>query len=107
MDIGRSSGCHQMAERSFSINGLQFPICARCTGVLIGNIIALAMFFFYTLPTVYCIIGCAVMFLDWLIQYVGIRKSTNIRRLTTGIIGGYTLTTIYCKVMIFIINYFI
>jgi uncharacterized membrane protein len=25
--------CHQLPERSFSWNGHQFPICARCTGM--------------------------------------------------------------------------
>ena len=45
MRLGRSSGCHQMPERSFFIRGKQFPVCARCTGVMIGNIAAYVMFF--------------------------------------------------------------
>ena len=34
--IGNHSGCHQMPERSFFYKGKQFPVCARCTGVIIG-----------------------------------------------------------------------
>lgn len=29
-------------------------------------------------------------------SYFGIREATNIRRMITGIIGGYALTALYC-----------
>ena len=96
MKIGSMFGCHQMAVRSLFYRQYQFPVCARCTGVLIGNISALALFLIYTLPFQIYIMGCALMFIDWLIQYLDIRESTNIRRLITGVIGGYSLTTLYC-----------
>lgn len=35
--LGNNSGCHQLAERSFFYKGYQFPVCARCTGVTIGQ----------------------------------------------------------------------
>jgi uncharacterized membrane protein len=28
--------CHRITERSFEINGRQFPLCARCTGMYLG-----------------------------------------------------------------------
>jgi len=28
--------CHRITERSFMINGRQFPLCARCTGMYLG-----------------------------------------------------------------------
>ncbi|MCP4424758.1 MAG: DUF2085 domain-containing protein [Chloroflexi bacterium] len=37
--------CHRITERSFSINGRQFPLCARCTGMYLGvALVFLAMF---------------------------------------------------------------
>ena len=36
MEIGAMTGCHQMPERSFFFKGYQFPVCERCTGLLIG-----------------------------------------------------------------------
>lgn len=36
----------------------------------------------------------AVMFLDWFIQYLEIKESTNLRRLITGICGGYGIVTV-------------
>ena len=97
MRIGRHSGCHQLPDRSFKMNGKQLPVCARCTGVMAGNIAALIMFFIYAIPIQTCVAGCVAMFIDWLIQYINVRQSTNIRRLITGIIGGYSLTTLYCE----------
>ena len=43
MEIGRRAGCHQMEERSFSFRGYQFPVCARCTGVLLGQLLAIPL----------------------------------------------------------------
>jgi len=106
MRIGRWSGCHQMEERSFNFKGKPFPVCARCTGVLFGNISAFIMFLIYALPIWICLLGCLVMFVDWFIQYLKIRESTNIRRLITGIIGGYCLTTLWCMVIQYVILLF-
>jgi uncharacterized membrane protein len=100
----RRSGCHQKSERSFHIHNKQFPVCARCCGVLAGHIIAYVLFLFYNPPVHFCILGCTVIFADWLVQYLGIKESTNIRRLITGIIGGYSLATIYCLAIKFAIR---
>jgi uncharacterized membrane protein len=35
------------------------------------------------------------MFIDWELQYLKILESTNLRRLITGIIGGYSLLTLF------------
>lgn len=91
MRVGRSSGCHQMPERSFFIKGKQFPVCARCTGVMIGKILAIATFWIYAVPIKYYICGCEIMFLDWFLQYMNVLNSTNVRRLITGILGGYSV----------------
>lgn len=44
MVIGRATGCHQLPERSFSFRGKQFPVCARCTGVFIGEVLGIFLF---------------------------------------------------------------
>ena len=42
MRAGAATGCHQLPERSFFFRQYQFPVCARCCGVLIGESMAIA-----------------------------------------------------------------
>lgn len=95
MRLGELLGCHQMAERSFSYKGYQFPVCARCTGVILSALVVIPLFFFYKLNWVTACLMSSVMLADWLIQYLKIRESTNLRRLMTGLIGGFGWTYIH------------
>ncbi len=95
MEFGRRTGCHQMPERSFFIKDMQFPVCARCTGVFIGWLFAVVGIFFYRPGFITIGVFCAPMFIDWFLQYKKILRSNNIRRLITGILGGYALTSLY------------
>lgn len=104
MTIGAKSGCHQMPERSFFIHGFQFPVCARCTGVLIGYLLALIIFSFYLMPVKWCVLFCGIMLADWLIQFLKIHESTNIRRLISGILGGYGVFSFYINIILFFIE---
>lgn len=40
MAVG-SSVCHQLSSHSFARDGIQFPVCARCSGLYLGCFIAL------------------------------------------------------------------
>lgn len=91
MILGRASGCHQMPERSFFFRGKQFPICARCTGVYIGELLALLSVKWLRPPLWVVPLFCAVMLVDWGIQALGWQESTNIRRFITGLLCGYGL----------------
>ncbi len=99
MALGHRMGCHQMPERSFFIRGRQFPLCARCTGLLVGDVLALSLAAFVTPPFPLCVLFCAAMFLDWFVQYLELRPSTNLRRLVTGTLCGYGLTSVYLQVL--------
>lgn len=94
MNIGKRLGCHQRADRSFFIKGYQFPVCARCTGVILASVFAMIIFFIYPLSAGVSLVLSFVMFLDWFVQRTGIRESNNIRRLVTGLLGGYGFMTL-------------
>lgn len=98
MAFGKALGCHQMSDRSFFSKGRQFPVCARCMGVYMGEFLALVTFWAFVPPWWTCLVLCGVMLADWLIQFLKIRESTNIRRLITGVLGGYGIT-----ILVFII----
>lgn len=99
MELGARMGCHQMPERSFFIKGFQFPVCARCTGVILGQIIGFCCYFAFELPFVWTYIFCGVMFLDWLVQKVELWESTNLRRLLTGLLCGFALGQFYLRIL--------
>lgn len=89
MLLGEKTGCHQKPERSLFIKGYQMPVCARCTGVILGYLISLPCFFMFGFMKILSITGSIVMLIDWLLQATHKRKSTNPRRLVTGIMGGF------------------
>lgn len=81
-------GCHQMPERSFFLFGYQFPVCARCTGIMVGYVLAIILPWFIS-PSWQFIFFAVPMAIDGLTQLAGWRTSNNPLRLLTGILGGY------------------
>lgn len=104
MKWGSKMGCHQLPERSFFYKGYQFPVCARCTGVMISSVVAFITFFLFKPQKVICFILCLVMFLDWLIQRINIMESTNFRRIITGLMGGFGFMSLQMYFYEFVIN---
>lgn len=90
-----STTCHQKANRSFFFNNYQFPICARCTGLLIGYIFGIIFILFnFKISINLSLFFMVIMFIDWFIQHKKILYSTNIRRLLTGLFCGFGIINI-------------
>lgn len=104
MELGERLGCHQMPDRSFFIKGWQFPVCARCTGVIIGQAAGTAVCLRKKIPLYISAICCEITLLDWSLQQAGIKQSTNLRRLVTGILGGFGLTAVYSSAVRFVLE---
>ena len=82
--------CHRIADRCFSLRGRIFPVCARCTGVGCGQLVAVAALVGgLRIGFTPCLCLMTVMFVDWFIQYTGLIESTNPRRFLTGLLGGF------------------
>lgn len=97
-EIGNHSGCHQFPDRSFFIKGYQFPVCARCTGVFIGQVLAVLVGFLRKPISIKnSIFMLLTMGFDWGLQEINLKKSTNPRRLITGILGGLGLFSLYIQ----------
>lgn len=103
-NIGNTSGCHQIPERSFFLKGRQFPVCARCTGAFIGYVLGGIMYPFFIAPLWLDLSFCFLLFFDWLIQRLGLLQSTNVRRLATGIICGFALMQMYIRLFALFFN---
>ena len=100
--LGIAFMCHQIPERSFIINGRQFPLCARCTGILAGYFLGI-----FTACITRC--GNYPIFLLFLIPMIadgGIQQifkieSNNTRRFITGILGGIGIIYFFISLHIF------
>lgn len=96
MDMGKATGCHQLPERSFHYHEKQFPVCARCTGIFIGQIVGFILFVLKLnrISIITSIIFCVIMCIDGFAQLLFGIESNNIRRLITGLLCGYGFTII-------------
>ena len=81
--------CHQRSDRSFHFRGRQFPLCARCTGLMIGCFFyPLFLFNIIDIP-IYLIVALHMpMIIDGLRQVYLNQESTNILRFVTGLLAG-------------------
>ena len=105
MDFGYRLACHQMTDRSFFINGYQFPVCARCTGVIIGEVVAILLILLrINIGFIWAVALLLVMGADWFLQYTNWVESNNTRRVITGISGGLGLTFLYYRIFVFIFD---
>lgn len=103
--------CHQAATRSFVAGGLQFPVCARCTGIYTGFIFGLAALFllyrhrhrigrFSWLYITFALLAVAFMGFDGLSSYIGFRQTTNFIRLLTGVLFGASIAAVAYLILI-------
>jgi uncharacterized membrane protein len=96
-----STICHQIPERSYSFQGFQMPLCARCIGIHLGFIIS-SMFFLagpkrlsLGLPGKKQMIALGIIMAFFLIDaglsYSGLDTSNNLRRTLSGLAAGVPL----------------
>ena len=93
-----SAVCHQMAERSLLFDGMQMPLCARCTGIYIGAFFAFCYFFLkkrmgagrsFSLPQA-ILTGLAILpvGIDGVGSYLGFWESSQLMRMLSGSLAG-------------------
>ena len=85
-------GCHGRADRSFFFRGRQFPLCARCTGELIGILcgIPIVIFAGYASFSVSLLLMVPLI-VDGFVQQLTSYESNNAKRLVTGFLFGMAL----------------
>jgi len=97
--------CHQLPERSFFYRGMQFPVCARCTGIIIGFFIVGPIITIFTFGNMFLsIIFILLMVMDGLLQYNGVRESNNYIRVITGLLFGYGIFSIAMHIVVKLIE---
>lgn len=94
-------GCHGRPDRSFYYNSKKFPICARCTGELIGIFLGIILFKFIELSLLLNFLFLIPLVVDGLIQLLTSYESNNTKRFLTGTLFGYGLVNLFIKSAIF------
>lgn len=95
--------CHQLPERSFHFKGFQFPLCARCTGILIGMVIIAPIISIFTIGNIFVSLAfILLMVFDGTLQLTTKYTSNNRRRLVTGICAGYGFISLIIQLLILI-----
>lgn len=84
-------GCHCRDDRSFHYHGKRFPLCARCTGELVGILLGFLTCFFFIPPWWANAVLMLPLIVDGSVQRLSRYESTNPRRVITGLLFGYAL----------------
>lgn len=81
--------CNCRPERAPKIFGKTFFLCWRCTGCLVGGILAI---YIHSLVALKClplfVICCVPAFVDWFLHKIEVWNGNNCIRFITGIILG-------------------
>lgn len=72
------------------MNGRQFHVCARCTGLLIGTVFSWALFPIHGTAFGLFVAVLVILLSDGITQLLRIRESNNALRLLSGLLFGAT-----------------
>lgn len=86
-----------MPSRSFFYKGKQFPICARCTGELIGFVFGAVLYIPLRFPVWWAFLMLIPLIADGLIQQFTAYESKNYKRLITGLLFGYGIMNLFLR----------
>lgn len=82
--------CHQLTDRSLHLNGRQFHICARCTGIVTGLLFSpILVFMEHKISFYLFFVGAVIVSIDGITQLMKLRKSNNVLRLISGFLFGF------------------
>lgn len=90
-----STVCHQIDYKSLGINGINFLVCARCSGIYLGSLLSSVLFLFLTEKISskidYLFISAAPMLIDVIFYSTGIYPYSKIIAFITGLIFGFAV----------------
>jgi uncharacterized membrane protein len=87
--------CHQRPDRSYFIEGHQFAVCSRCTGIYAGFAFTLLLYPLFrslrntaTPPRTLLILAALPLAIDFSLTFFGFWENTHTSRLLTGMLLG-------------------
>ena len=91
--------CHQIAERSFYLNGNELPVCSRDIGISIGLVTGMLIGLLYVrrIDPILLASGLMPMVLDGGLLAVSSYQSNYTLRVLTGILAGVVVALLLCE----------
>lgn len=92
-----SSICHQRPDRSFWLDGLQLPVCARCLGIYGGAALGCAVAPFIPLgrrPRRTIVLATLPAVVSVGVEWAGLAHPSNTVRAITGVVGGAIIAAV-------------
>jgi uncharacterized membrane protein len=89
--------CHQRPERSFWVNGLQLPVCARCIGVYAGVVLGSAIAPILgrpRRPRAVILLSVVPGLGSWVAEWAELAHPPNSLRAATGVIAGVVIAAV-------------
>ena len=82
--------CHQLAERSFHVNGIQLAVCARCAGIYAGIFLGYVFFIARSKPVSKLIfVSIFLVACDGVLNALGLADTPAILRFALGLAFGF------------------
>ena len=92
--FGRAPLCNLRPKRAFSWGRFVLPLCARCSGLVVGGLFCGTLFLVGMPPCVpvWCVALAAICLVsDWSVQRFWEVESNNVRRFVTGLLFGFAV----------------
>ena len=93
--LAYSRVCHQLASRSFQIEGHPLAVCSRCTGIYVGYVLGLIVYPFVrplartdTPARTWLLLALAPVAIDLAGDFAGLFDNTLLSRALTGGVAG-------------------
>ena len=100
--LGKIPLCNGIADRAPNILGICFPLCYRCTFVIISFFITLFLIYKKEISIKYIWLLLLPLIIDGCLQTFLMIESHNIRRSITGMLFGIAMAFIVNKIYNFI-----
>lgn len=89
--FGSAPLCNLKPRRGLTGFGFVFPLCARCSAIVVGALAGMVWVPCAVQPSLAFVFGTVPMGIDVFLQRYGAIESTNIRRVLTGLMFGVLL----------------
>lgn len=96
--------CHRKLERTIQIGSYTFPLCARCSAILIGYFSLPIIFIISSLSWWYIPILMLPLLIDGYTQKWKWRESNNVYRFITGLLFGIAQSILIVRSVVYLTN---